>query len=174
MVKSRRRAASATVSVGSDAISNARWPRPLFDSRRGSDTSIGNCRSFRTPNATPHGSKANRSASAALSRSGGRPKTSRSMSLTAPPSRRSRTAPPTIRARPPAARTRRAMSSTAARRRSSSAARSRRGADISRSGRGTPGAPSRRSGTSRASSRSSFPNSASRRRASSCTDASPG
>ena len=38
-VKSRRRAASAGGIEGSPSTSNARWPRPVFDSRRGSDTS---------------------------------------------------------------------------------------------------------------------------------------
>ena len=38
-VKSRRRAASSGAMSGSPLTSNARWPRPIFDSRRGSDTS---------------------------------------------------------------------------------------------------------------------------------------
>ena len=40
IVKSRRRAASSTVMPGSPDTSNPRWPRPDFDSRRGSETSM--------------------------------------------------------------------------------------------------------------------------------------
>ena len=39
MVKSRRRAASFGSSAGSPMTSNPLWPRPVFDSRRGSETS---------------------------------------------------------------------------------------------------------------------------------------
>ena len=39
IVKSRRRAASSIESVGSPTTSNPLWPRPTFDSRRGSETS---------------------------------------------------------------------------------------------------------------------------------------
>ena len=40
IVKSRRRAASSIVIDGSPVTSKPRWPRPDFDSRRGSDTSM--------------------------------------------------------------------------------------------------------------------------------------
>ena len=40
MVKSRRRAASSIDMDGSPWTSKPLWPRPLFDSRRGSATSM--------------------------------------------------------------------------------------------------------------------------------------
>ena len=40
IVKSRRRAASSTVMSGSPSTAKPRWPRPVFESRRGSETSM--------------------------------------------------------------------------------------------------------------------------------------
>ena len=103
MVKSRRRAASSSDIGGSPSTSKPVWPRPAFDSRRGSATSIG-------PQLVDGEALADRLDAADRRRaccgrpSPGTPNTSRSRSLAARPSSRSRTQPPTTSARPPRAR----------------------------------------------------------------------
>ena len=103
-------AASSTDMRGSPVTSNPRWPRPIFDSRRGSATSTPADLVDRERLADRVDAAERLEQRAQRARPGGR-KTSRSTSFDARPSSRSRTQPPTTSARPPASRTARAMAS---------------------------------------------------------------
>src|SRR6266545_6728506 len=100
IVKSRRRAASATVRSGSPTTAMPLWPGPTFESRRGSETSTapgtpGRPDSLKTVKAWPAASTLPTVLSTPASRSAGRPKTSTSKSARGRSRSASRTAPPT-------------------------------------------------------------------------------